>query len=179
VTGLGRNQPRASGEVRRPPRPPRQRERRLVDLGDLPGHPWPGEALGPLARRRRHASAAVAIQRQRAKPLTQGDGIAHRHELAVDAVADDVAIAGDVRGDNRRRGRERLRQDHPEALAAEGGGHEHVGAAEELPLRLLRDLTDHLYALWIEQQRLDLLLGRAGDREPGVDAGAMQGLEGP
>ena len=75
-------------------------------------------------------------------------------------------------------GRERLGQHHAEALAAERRRAEQVGLAEQAPLLLLGDAPGDLDALGVEQQRLDLELGGAGDREAGVDAGAAQRLEG-
>ena len=80
---------------------------------------------------------------------------------AVDAVADDVAVAGDVRRDDRRPGRERLGQHHAEALAAQRRRAEDVGARERGVLALVVAAAEDGHALVaVEQQRRDLLLRR-------------------
>ena len=132
-------------------------ERLLVDLRHLGGHLRPGEALGALARGAGHALAPLGVEREVAQGLAELDGVAGRHQQAVLALAHDVAVAGDARGDHRRRRRERLGQHHAEALAAEGRRAEQVGRAEQAPLLLLGDAAGDLDALGVEQQRLDLL----------------------
>ena len=66
---------------------------------------------------------------QLAQRLGQCLRVAARYEHPVDAVAHDVAIAGDVRRDDRSAGRERLGQHHAEALSAQRRGAQHVGLA--------------------------------------------------
>ncbi len=51
--------------------------------------------------------------------------------------------------------------------------------AEEPPLLLLGHPPDHVHALRVEQERLDLLGGDARDRESRAHAGPTQRLEGP
>ena len=88
---------------------------------------------GARARRRRAPSRRGArVEREVAQRLGQRGRVAARDEHAVDAVAHDVAVAGDVGGDDRRAGGERLREDHAEALAAQRRRAEHVGAAQRL-----------------------------------------------
>src|ERR687892_705661 len=150
----------------------------LVDLGDLARHLRPGEALGALAGGAGHALAPAPVERKVAQRLAELDSITGRHEQAVQAVAHHVAIARDVRGDHRRARRERLRQDHAEALATERGGAEHVGLAKEAPLLLLGHTAGDLHALRVEQERGDLLVGCAGDGQLRLHAGELQRLEG-
>ena len=89
-----------------------------------------GQAKRWRARRRRAPIAArrSGVEREVAQRLGERGRVAARDEHAVDAVAHDVAVAGDVGGDDRRAGRERLRQHHAEALAAERRRAQHVGA---------------------------------------------------
>ena len=82
-----------------------------------------------VARRRR----AIAARRSGSSPeiaqrLGQRLRISGRDEHAVDAVADDIAIAGDVGGDDRRARGERFGQHHAEALTAERRRAQDVGA---------------------------------------------------
>ena len=88
----------------------------------------PGEALGALAGSHRHPNAAGGVQRQQAQRLRERARIAAGGEQAIEAVAHDVAVARDVRRHDGRASGERLGEDHPEALAAEGRRAEHVGA---------------------------------------------------
>ena len=78
--------------------------------------------------------------------------VAGRDEDAVDAVADDVRVAGDVGGDDRRARGEGLGQDHPEALARERRRAEHVGVAQ-LPARARRSLTRPSASIVLERRR--------------------------
>ena len=105
----------------------------LVDLGDLVGDARPGVALGALAPRLAHRGAALGLVPERQQLLAQRLRIGRRHQHAVDAVGDDVAVAGDRGGDRRRPRGHRLDQDHAEALARQRGRDEHVGLAERAP----------------------------------------------
>ena len=60
-------------------------------------------------------------------------GVGGRDEDTVVAIGDDVGVAGDVRGEHRRAGRERLGEDHPEALAGERGSAQEVGLRQPAP----------------------------------------------
>ena len=62
--------------------------------------------------------------------LGQGGGVAALDQHAVLARRDDVAIAGDVRREHRRAGRERLGEHHAEGLAAQRRGAQQVGGGE-------------------------------------------------
>jgi hypothetical protein len=59
--------------------------------------------------------------------------VAGRDEHAVDPVGDDIAVAGDRRGDCRGAGGEGLGEDHAEALAGERGGAEQIGLVQSRP----------------------------------------------
>ena len=106
-------------------------DRLLVDLGHLVGDARPGVALGAaaargLAHRRQPLGLVVGALQLLGEALRVGG----RHQHAVDAVGDDVAVAGDRRGDHRGPGGEGLGQDHAEALAGERRRAEHVGVVE-------------------------------------------------
>ena len=75
-------------------------------------------------RWRRAGSSASARSASPSSTASPG-----RHEHAVQAVADDVAVAGDVGGHDRGARGERLGQHHAEALAAERRRAEQVGLA--------------------------------------------------
>ena len=100
---------RARSPARRPPRPARR----------------PAAMRSAAPRRappRPSRSSRSRLLAQRLQLLGQPLGVGGRHEDAVDTVADDVRVAGDVGGDHRRAGRERLGQDHAEALARRATG---------------------------------------------------------
>ena len=102
-------------------------------------------------------SRVARIEREAAQRLGQRERVAGRDEQAVDAVAHDVAIAGDVGGEHRRRRGERLGQDHAEALAVQRGRAEHVRARELGELALVGDLAERLHAAVVEHHVRDLL----------------------
>ena len=105
------------------------------------------------------------VERQAAQRLGERERVARRHEQPVEPVAHHVAVAGDVRGDDRRARGERLRQDHPEALAVQRGRAHHVRARQLGLLALLGDLAERLHAAVVEHHVRDLLGRRAGERE--------------
>ena len=131
----------------------RDRARVLVGVDDLRGDLRPGVALGARARGGAQRRGALRRQRQVAQRLGERRGVAARHEQAVDAVADDVAIAGDVGGDDGRAGREALGQDHAEGLAAQRRCGEHVGALERRALLGVGHAAEHGHAGAVDQQR--------------------------
>jgi hypothetical protein len=88
----------------------------------------PGETLGALARGGGHPRASSRIRCQRSQALGQRQGVPRRNEQSVEAVADDIAVARDVRREHRRRGRERLRQNHAKALPVQRRRAQHVRA---------------------------------------------------
>ena len=90
----------------------------------------PGEALGALARGGAMRARRGWSSASRRSASASASGSPGAHELAVDAVAHDVAVAGDVGGEHRRGRGERLGQDHAEALAAERRRAQHVGARQ-------------------------------------------------
>ena len=112
-----------------------QRDRILVGAQHLGGDARPGVARGRLGRRGGERGAACGVQREVAQRLGERGRVAARHEQAVDAVGHDVAVARDVRRDDRRAGRERLGQHHAEALAAERRRAQHVRLGEHRRLR--------------------------------------------
>jgi hypothetical protein len=150
----------------------------LVDVEDLGGHVGPGEPFGALGGGGRHRRAPGRVAGQLAQRLAQLDWMARRHQQAVDSRPNDVAVAGDVRGHGRRARGEGLRQHHAEALPAQRGGAQEVGLAEQAPLLLLRHPPRDVHALRVEEQRLDLVPGGAGDSQPGRHAGGAERLEG-
>ena len=89
-------------------------------------------------------------------------------------VADHVAVAGDVGGDDRRAGGERLGQHHPERLPAQRGRAEHVRALQHLPLAVVADPAQRDHALGVDQQRRQLVRVDADDGELGRDLAAQR-----
>ena len=94
-------------------------------------------------------------------------------------MAHDVAVARDVRGHHRGARGKRLGQHHAEALAAQRGGAQQVGLAQQAPLLVLAHAAQHLDALGLEQQRANLVVRGARHGQPGSHARAAQRLEGP
>ena len=76
--------------------------RLLIGVEHLGGHVRPREALGALARGARHPRAGARRARTARSASASARASPGGHEPAVDAVAEHVAIAGDVRGDHRR-----------------------------------------------------------------------------
>ena len=155
-----------------------QLDRVFVGLHHLAGDVRPGEALGAAARGGAHALAALGVDGQRVQRLADRGGVARLHEQAVGAVANHVAIAGDVGGDDRSTGRERLGQHHAEALAAERRRDQHVGLVHQPPLLVVGHAADDVDPVGVEQVRLDLVAGRSRDGQARGDAGGAQRLEG-
>ena len=120
---------------------------------------------------------ARGIERQVAQRLGQRRRVPARHEHPVHPGGDDVAVARDVRRDDRRPGRERLRQDHPERLAAERRRAQHVGVAQRGRLDGVVDAPERGHALALDQQRRQLLRRQPDDRQLGRNL-AAQRLEG-
>ena len=96
----------------------RHGDRLLVGAQNLLGHPRPGEAPAHRDGGAGHLRAAGRFLVEVAQGLGKLLGIAGRDQHPVEAVAHDVAVAGDVGGDHRCAGGERLGQHHAEALAA-------------------------------------------------------------
>ena len=92
-------------------------DRLSVGFDDLIGDHRPREALDVRGRAERHPHPALGLVIEVAQRLGQSLRIGRGHEHAVDAVAHDVAVAGDVGGDDRRSCGERLGEHHSEALA--------------------------------------------------------------
>ena len=174
---LERRQPRRRARARRRPgtRPSLQQRRRGGRRAASRSRP-----RRPRAPRRRRAATRSAapsaspraasasrrrrIEREVAQHLGQRGRVAARDEHAVDPVGDDVAVAGDVRRDDRRARRERLRQHHAEALAAERRRAQHVGAARaRARLSASRHLPSANDVAVVEHQRRDLVLADAHD----------------
>ncbi len=92
-------------------------------------------------------------------------------------MADDVAVAGDVGGDDRYGGGEGLGEDHAEALAVQRGRAEHVGRGELGALLGVGDFAQGIDAAGVEQQRGDVV-GAGADEGEGCGDVVAQGLEG-
>ena len=116
----------------------------LVDPGEPRRDPVPGVALARELARGRPERAAAASSSSSAitacasasgSPGGTGRPVSRRHHLAV---------AGDVGGDRRRRARERAREHHPEALAAERGRDERLRAEQLLGQLVLREEAEHV-----------------------------------
>ena len=138
-------------------------DRVLVGAHDLAGDVAPG-----VARRRPRGGggelgAAGRVQREVAQRLGQRGRVAARHEHAVRSVRHDVAIAGDVGGDDRGAGRERLRQDHAEALAAERRGAQDVGVGEHRELLRVAALAVRDDVARVEHERREARVVDADD----------------
>jgi hypothetical protein len=131
----------------------------LVALGDLGGDLRPREALRAQPCRVGHPGAHRRVERKRPQLLCEGDRLAGLHQPAIDAVAQHVAVAGDVARDHGRAGSERLGEHHPEALTVQRGRADDVRARELLELALLGDLAERSHAAPVEHHGLDL--GRA------------------
>ena len=114
----------------------------LVGGLDPLGDPRPGEALGRAPRLGAETREPLRVQAEVAELLGEALRVGRRDEDPVDPVGDDVVVAGDVRGDDRRPGRERLGQDHAEALAGERRGAEDVGVVKRSPQLLARDAAE-------------------------------------
>ena len=142
-----------------------ERDRLLVGVEHFGGNVRPGKALGPLSGRQCHALASRAVKRETAQRLGERERVTGRHQLAIDAVAHDVAIAGDVRSEHGRGRREGLGEDHAKALTAERGRAEHVGARQLGELARLRDLAQRMHAAIVERHVRDLLRRRTDERE--------------
>ena len=168
----GRRGPRSAGTAPRntPARSravdgPRHGDGVGVGLEDLAGDGRPGVARRVRARLDGHGRALLGRHGEVAQRLGQGGGVAARHEHAVDPVAHDVAVAGDVGGDDRRAGGEGLGEHHAEALAAQRGRDEQVGRGQGLRLLGVGDLAQDVDALRaVEHERLDLVAVGADDR---------------
>ena len=100
--GSALRRPSATAAARKRAARRRRRDRVLVGLEHRVGHQRPREACA------RRAAAADIASRARASPASSSiacgerAGVTAREEHAVDAVADDVAVAGDVGRDDRR-----------------------------------------------------------------------------
>ena len=79
-----------------PPCRGRERDRLLVAVEHFGRNVRPGKALGTLARRIGHALAASGVERQPAQRLGEREGVARGDQLAVEAVAHDIPVAGDI-----------------------------------------------------------------------------------
>ena len=177
---VGGAQPGPVGEPLAGADRPRRLDRPLVDRGHLVGDPRPGVALGAAAGGLAHLPQALGLVVDPLQLLGQALRIAGRNQQAVDAVADDVAVAGDGGGDHRRAGGEGLGQDHAEALARERGGAEHVGPVQLGPEALAGDAAadvDEAQQLGVGDVAEDVLALGADHGQPAGDV-LDQGAEG-
>ena len=114
-----------------PARGPRSRARRRRSTSAATARP--GVALRRRARRRAHAREPLGRTAQRLQLLGEPLRVGGRDQDAVLAVGDHVGVAGDVRGEHRGAGGERLGEDHAEALARQRRGAEQVGLVQAAP----------------------------------------------
>ncbi len=149
----------------------RHRDRILVGRDDLRRDARPSEALRGEARSGRHRLAARQVVGELEHRACECVGVAGRHEHAFDTVVDDAGVAGDVRGDHRHPGGESLGQHHAEALAPERRSQQQVGFAQQRELARVADLPVRAQPRRIQQQRLDVGLGRAD--EVNLDRGVV------
>ena len=149
-------------------------DRVLVGLHHLGGDARPGEPLRAERGRAGHLGAPDGLLVEIAERLGERLRVTARHQHSVDPVTDDVAIAGDVRGDHGRARRERLGQDHPEALSSERRSAQHVAGLELHPLGLVVDLAEHTHVTHVEHQRRELVLGGADHGQLGRDVLAQR-----
>ncbi len=145
---------------------------------DLGGDPRPGEALDVGGGGARHLDPSPRLLVEVAQRLGQRLGVGGRNEHAVDPVAHDVAVAGDVGGDDRGAGGKRLGEHHAEALAAQRGRAQDVGALQLGRLALVVDLAQRAYAAIVDEQRGEFLARRADHGQLARDVLAQR-LEGP
>ncbi len=168
--------PRPRRRARRASRPGAGRWR-PVGVEHFLGHAGPGEALDVGSRRAGHLGPPRRLLVEVAQSLGQCLGVGGRNEHPVDAIAHDIAVAGDVGGDDRRAGGKGLGQHHAEALAPQRRGAQHVGAPQLGGLALVVDLAQRAHAAVVDEQRRQLLMGGPDDRQLAGDVLA-QGLEG-
>ena len=143
----------------------RRGDRVLVGVEHLARDVRPGEALRVHRGGLPHRDAPLRREPQLEQRLGERGRVAARHEHPVDAVAHDVAVAGDVGGDDRRAGREALRQHHAEALAAERRRAQQVGRLEHALLLGVVDAAEHRHAAVVQQHGLYLVAVGADDRQ--------------
>ena len=145
------------------------RARVLVGGGDLLGDPRPGVALGAARRRRRRAARVRAGSSARSRSVSASAVASPRGTSRPSTPSrDDVAVAGDVGGDDRRAGGERLGQHHAERLAAERRRAQHVGVAPAR--RAAASSSTRPSAVTparVDEQRRDLVGVGADDRQLG------------
>ena len=152
----------------------------LVGRLDALGDPRPREALGRAPGLGAEPREPLGSEAEVAELLGELLRVGGRDEDPVDAVGDDVVVAGDVRRHGRRPGGERLREDHAEALAGERGRAEDVGLVERVPQLLARDpaaRVDALARLGIGEVAVEVAGVGADQRQPRRDV-LDQRLEG-
>ena len=137
----------------------------LVAVEHLGCHVRPGETLSTQTGRGGHARTCGRIQRERAQRLGQRERVAGSGERAVDPVAHDIAVAGNVGGNHRRAGGNRLGQDHAEALAVQRRRAQHLSLGQLGELARLGDLAERAHATVVEHHVRDLVRIGADERE--------------
>ena len=106
------------------------------------------------ARPRR--SSRARVEREVVQRLGERERVAGRHQQAVAAVLDDVAVAGDVRRHHGRAGRERLGQHHPERLAAQRRRAEDVARASAARFSASSTRPERGHAARVVEQRREV-----------------------
>ena len=145
-----------------------------VSLHHLLGDAVPRESLDGHGCLDSQGAPAVRLVVQVAQRFGQRLRVGRRHQHAIDAVGDDIPIAGDVGGHHGGAGGERFGQNHAEALAAERWRAQHVGGAQLRMLALVVDLAERAYAAGVDQHRRELLVGRPDHGQFGVDVLAQR-----
>ena len=120
----------------------------------------PGEALHGRCSGPGELAAALRLVVEVTQGLRQRLRVGRRDQHAVDSVADDVAVARDIRGDDGRSRGEGLGEHHAEALAAERGRRQHICGQQLLVLGRVVDLSERADPARVDQQRRELGLAR-------------------
>ena len=145
------------------------RYRLLINLNRLGAYQRPAVLSRAGSSAVAQCRAACRLKREVAQRLSERDRISMGHEHAVDAVNNDVAVASDLTGDDRRAGSEGLGQNHPKTLAAERRGYQQVGLSQQALLLVIVNEPGDANAARIDQERLDVCFGGADDRQLGID----------
>ena len=90
----------------------------------------PGEALGALAGRGAMRARRAGSSASRRRASASASGSPALRQPSIHAVAQDVAVAGDVGGEHRRAGGQTLGEDHAKALTPQRRRAQHVGASQ-------------------------------------------------
>ena len=110
------------------------------------------------------SAARAEVRRQSDDRVRQRLGLAGRHEVAGDAVLDELAEAADLCGDHRPRTFHRLQRDHPEALAHRRHDDDRRLLDRPLDRRDVAEEPHRVFDLELFGQRAQRRLERAASR---------------